>query len=123
MMIDWEKYYPYFQPHEFVCKCGCGLLNMREDHMDMLLKARLIADIPFQISSGCRCPSHNRKERGNLTSEHLRGQGTDITALTMGTREIIVDALKAAGFPRRGLHPAFVHAGSDRTRPLGIYLY
>ena len=123
LVQDWNVYYPFFQPQEFVCKCGCGLLNMQQEHMDMLFRARLLATIPFLISSGTRCDAHNIQVGGNPTSEHLRGQACDIVANNMRTREIVSDALKTAGFVRRGLHRSFVHAGSDGTRPWGIYLY
>ena len=121
--LDWTRFHPFFKPQEFVCKCGCGLLNMAEDHMMMLTEARKIANIPFMISSGSRCVKHNAAVGGHSTSEHLIGKATDIVARTMRTREIVSDALKKAGFLRRGLHPLFIHAGSDHTRPWGLYLY
>ncbi len=111
--MDWSKYAPFFQSTEFDCKCGCGLNNMRESHMDMLLKARKRAKIPFVITSGSRCLAHNAKEGGSLTSDHLSGSGSDIQAISGRQKWIIEEALLAVGFTRLGRGRSFIHAGND----------
>jgi len=122
--MNWDKYKPYFKPSEFVCKCGCGLLLPNEEHLDMLFNARIIADIPFAIQSGTRCPLHNINEGGTTTSDHLTGEGTDIRCLASTTRMKILKALLAAGFNRIGIAKTFIHAGSNKRNPQDVsFLY
>jgi hypothetical protein len=117
MTIDWKDYYPLFTPDEFVCKCGCGKMNMQKEHMDMLFRARILAGIPFVIRSGCRCENHNRNEGGTETSDHLGGWGTDIQAKSGRAKWIIDEALVKAGFTRLGEGSDFYHAGNDPANP------
>jgi zinc D-Ala-D-Ala carboxypeptidase len=122
--MNWDKYKPFFQPSEFVCKCGCGLILPVETHMDMLLEARRLAGIPFLIVSGTRCPVHNARSGGKPGSDHLTGQGTDIRVLASDTRLRIVRALIEAGFRRIGIAGTFIHAGSDNRNPQNVmFLY
>jgi hypothetical protein len=110
---DWDKYAPYFTKEEFDCKCGCGLNNMQESHMDKIYAARISANIPFVIVSGSRCPEHNKKEGGEPTSDHLTGHGTDTQAMSGRAKWRIEEALLDAGFNRMGRGSTFVHAGDD----------
>ncbi len=118
--MNWDKYKPYFNPKELTCKCGCGLLLANEAHLDMLFNARLIADIPFVIQSGTRCPVHNINEGGASNSDHLTGEGTDIRCLASTTRMKIFKALIAAGFNRIGIAKTFIHAGSNKNNPQDV---
>jgi uncharacterized protein YcbK (DUF882 family) len=113
--INWKQYAPEFQSHEFTCRCGCKLNNMHDDFMRKLSKARKIANIPFNITSGCRCASHNRKEGGSISSDHLTGRGVDIRVTNSKHRWIIINALLEVGFNRVGIAKTFIHAG-DETR-------
>jgi len=122
--VDWQRYYPVLQPHEFICKCGCGLLNMRYDHMEMLYQARVISGIPFLISSGSRCPAHNANVGGAFNSDHLGGYGTDVTVNASRTRFIILGNFLRVGFNRIGIGRNFLHAGNDPANPTRVtWLY
>jgi len=118
--INWKKYEPYFVPREFECKCGCGKNNMTKTHMDMLLQARILANIPFVINSGTRCPKHNIASKGSVDSEHLYGEGTDIKCTSSTTRWKIIESLIAAGFGRIGIDEKFIHAGSRTSKPENV---
>ena len=118
--MNWDKYKPFFQPSEFVCKCGCGLILPVETHMDMLLEARRLAGIPFLIVSGTRCPVHNARSGGKPGSDHLTGEGTDIRCMASTTRMRIVKALLASGFNRIGIAKTFIHAGSNKNNPQDV---
>ena len=71
--------------YEVACKCGCGfatadieLVNALEacaDHFAQQLS--LASRIIIHINSWCRCPVHNRHEKGHRTSEHLEGTAAD----------------------------------------------
>ena len=114
---SWMKYQPEFTAAEFDCRCGCGLNNMESGFMDKLWTAREMAGIPFVITSGARCPAHNRDEGGEETSDHLGGHGADISARDSRTRFIILDALIRTGFSRIGIGQSFIHAGDDPANP------
>ena len=118
--MNWDDYFPYFKPNEFTCKCGCGLNNMTDTHMDMLYKARIRAGIPFIINSGTRCTEHNEDIGGKETSDHLPGHGSDIKALSARERFLMVEALLFAGFSRIGIYPTFIHAGSRKDNPQDV---
>lgn len=115
--MNWDKYKPYFKPEEFTCKCGCGKNNMTKKQMDMLLTARIDADIPFVITSGTRCEEHNLYAGGNEYSEHLTGEGTDIRCVFSGHRWIMLKALLKAGFKRIGISTTFIHVGTNKDKP------
>ncbi len=131
--IDWSAYAPLFTEDEFACKCGCGIANVDPSFLTMLYEARQFArwlvnnkhdigrqDIPFVISSGCRCPTHNARETGARQSAHITtpdkpGYAADIVAATGAQRFVIVEALILAGFRRIQPVPAknIIHCDAD----------
>jgi len=114
----------HFKLQEFDCKCGCGSNNMQLYFLDMLERARTAANTPFVITSGFRCPAHNRKEGGKRNSDHLTGEGADIEIPNSRSRFIIVDSLILVGFKRIGIAKTFIHAGSRFDNPQKvIWLY
>ena len=101
------------QREEFTCKCGCGLNNLDEEFYRKLVIAREIAGVPFVITSGRRCPKHNKDEGGSPTSSHLKGLAADIAVRDEEHRYIISDALKDVGFTRLGTAKSFTHVDMD----------
>lgn len=84
-------------------------------------KARMIADTPFKINSGYRCPKHN-KEVGSTSDNHPSGHGSDIEAKTNRKRIKILTGLIKAGFKRIGIHKTFIHA-DDMDKVESCWLY
>ena len=114
----------YFTSKEFDCKCGCGLTGdkMDERFMERLYAARVIAGIPFRITSGIRCQKHNSAVGGEKNSSHLSGHAADIAAVTSDQRFEIVDALIKAGFTRIGSsRPNFIHVDADPYKADGMW--
>ena len=109
----------YFTIDEFKCP-DCGRAEMNEDFLEMLDKARDIAGIPFVITSGFRCPSHNKKIGGRPNSAHLRGLAADIAVTNSRARFLILDALIKAGFRRMGIGKNFIHVDLDNTKPYPV---
>ncbi len=105
----------YFKPHEFECKCGCGLNNVSDELIDLLDAAREEAGVPFIITSGCRCGEHNRKVGGSENSAHLRGLAADIRVSGSQARFKIKKALYSNGAKRIGHHKLFVHVDVDES--------
>ena len=115
--MDWERYKPYFTRDEFLCTCGCGRAEMDQEFMDMLMRARQEANVPFDITrgSGFRCPDHNRAV-GSTSVNHTSGKAADIPARSNFIRARILAGLYAAGFRRIGISfqegAEFVHCDS-----------
>ena len=108
----------YFTDDEFKCNCGCGL-DISQNVKNVILEARIMADIPFVINSGARCLEHNRKIGSRDTSSHIRGLAVDIKATTSREKYIIYKALMNAGATRFGINfdDGFIHFDLDREKP------
>ena len=80
----------HFAEAEFACRC-CGTLPITGISMALLLgleRLRLRIGRPINISSGYRCPDHNRVVGGVWTSQHVNGTAADIYVDGMGVREL-----------------------------------
>lgn len=106
----------YFKLSEFKCPC-CGKAEMDEHFLLLLDQARGIAGVPFYITSGYRCEQHNLTVGGKPDSAHLRGKAADILVSSSKERFAILSGLLRAGFLRIGIHPYFIHADVDYTKP------
>lgn len=68
----------HFNRDEFACRCGCGFDTVDIETLAVLEAVRRHFDAPVTITSGCRCPDHNRKVGGARNSQHVRGRAADI---------------------------------------------
>jgi zinc D-Ala-D-Ala carboxypeptidase len=107
----------YFKKAEFACKCGCRRNEIKQELINKLDKSRDITNTPFIITSGYRCPSHNKSVGGSPSSSHLKGLAVDIKADNSQHRMNIVHGLTSAGFTRIGIHYNFIHADMDTSKP------
>ena len=110
----------YFSEKPWACKCGCGFASIDPHFEQMLNVARFHANTAFYMTSVCRCPSHNLKEGGKATSDHLTGEGGDIVAISSHKRYKILRGLRRAGFVRIGIGKTFIHAGSNKSNPQNV---
>lgn len=106
----------YFKPEEFACKCGCGVNNIQEELIKKLNVARNIAGVPFKITSGYRCPEHNKKVGGVANSSHIDGSAVDIYCDNDSDRFKIILGLLIAGFTRIGIGKDFIHCDIDAKK-------
>lgn len=96
-----------------------------------LEQARIIAGIPFVITSGFRTQKHHeaiykRLGKEPTRSAHLTGHAADIVAKTSGERWTIIQALIKAGFNRIGINKKsnFIHVdNSPNHSPNLIWIY
>lgn len=115
---------PHFSVSEMQCRCGCGEGEMDMAFMQRLEAARVIAAIPFTVTSGFRCSERNAAVGGKPTSAHLSGIAADIAATTSRRRFTIMSALLNVGFTRIGIAADFIHADWDKTKtPRVAWLY
>ena len=71
----------YFSLDEFKCKCGKGCLppqGIDPQLIAVLNEARKDAGTPIYITSGYRCPDHNRACGGATKSYHMTGKAADV---------------------------------------------
>lgn len=94
---------------------------MNPAFLDRLDEARNLAGVPFVITSGYRCPTHNRAV-GSTSDNHTKGIAADIRCVDSNTRYKIVSGLIKLGFSRIGLHKRFVHVDmNDRLDAIWFY--
>lgn len=107
----------HFKLKEFQCKCGCKTNEINADFLEMLVRARKIANTPFRITSGYRCPEHPLSKK-NPTSSHIKGIAVDIAFSNGQNLAIIMGALGGAGFERFGINfeNHFIHVDSDKEK-------
>lgn len=115
----------YFKPHEFACKCGkCGGGIDRMDPwlLQLIDRARERAGVPFVITSGYRCPTHNRNVGGVADSAHVYGLAVDIRTATSQARFAVVKALLSLSARRIGISfkGNFVHVDVDEGKPQDV---
>ena len=102
----------YFKLDEFKCPC-CGEVHMNEMFLDRLDAARKLAGVPFVITSGYRCPKHNKEVGGVPDSAHVKGFAADIKCTNSRNRFLIIDALIKTRFNRLGIGKDFIHVDCD----------
>ena len=84
----------WFVQKEFQCQCGkCGLPEMSFTLIDALDWLRETMGVPFTVTSGYRCPAHNKAVGGAPKSFHLFGKAADITV----TRKILLPLIYKIG--------------------------
>ena len=72
---------------------------------------------PISITSGYRCPAHNRAVGGATQSQHLTGKAADITVKGMAPA-VVADHAEAVGFGGIGRYATFTHVDtrSEKAR-------
>ncbi len=112
----WE-WSPQFTPKEIACR-GDGSLLVNPQALDVLLRARLLADRPFRILSAYRSPRHNALVGGAPKSAHKDGIAFDI-ALAGHEPDELLAVCRAAGFGSFGKYNTFLHVDLREGRRWG----
>ena len=118
----------YIKKHEVECKCGCGAINVSQSLIDRLNTVRILTGRRIDFNSICRCPIHNKNERGTKDSAHLstdekEATGADISCTDSVYRFHLLQALFHVGFKRILVYPTFIHADLDLTKTQHIVKY
>ena len=128
-----------FTLEEFLCKCpeckgklpSKAILSNIEKLANVLQEYRIKLGKPMKISSGYRCPKHNKACGGAAGSIHLTGLAADITVKGMSSEQLFeffsgLDSSKAGKskpvtkFKGVGLYKdsmAFTHVDLGVTKP------
>lgn len=132
IVTNWDRYAPYFKREEFACRCGCGAADMQIDFMDSLLLLRKDLGKAMVVTSGFRCPLHNRNVSSTGESgPHTTGCASDVLAAGAFAYKLVDLAFKygftGLGLQQKGPHTGrYVHLDTlqspDHPRP-GIWTY
>lgn len=87
--LSWNKI-KHFKQSEFTCKCGCGMNNINLNLVQILDEIRDYFGQPITVSSGCRCRSHNSKQKGSSpNSRHISGKAADIVVRNVSKDKVL----------------------------------
>tara|TARA_R100001530_G_C4316299_1_gene154465 strand:- start:819 stop:1178 length:360 start_codon:yes stop_codon:yes gene_type:complete len=113
----------HFSAHEFACRCGCGKKVIDSQFLQLLEDSREGTFVPFVITSGVRCMSHNKAVGGKEHSAHISGKAVDIECKDSMRRFNLLRAL-IRDFDRIGIAKDFIHVDNDITKPKEVtWLY
>ncbi|MCC6475156.1 MAG: DUF882 domain-containing protein [Burkholderiales bacterium] len=101
-----------FQASEFICrcqKCNYSTEEAVEKYINrnliiLLEQIRQMVNRPLIITSGIRCPEHNKAVGGADSSTHLRGEAADIQIGGSRDRYELVMAAMTKGCQRIGVY-------------------
>lgn len=97
----------HFLANEFRCK-HCGELRIDAQLIIKLEELRALVGAPIVITSGYRCPVHNRRVGGVAHSQHMQGKAADLYVNGMNNRELARYA-KQVGFSFIKVYSGWIH--------------
>jgi len=129
---QWKERYPNFSKSELACKCGeCEYVKepkISYTFLDKVQKARSVSPIPYKVTSGCRCWTHNKNEGGAEKSNHLCTEVVSTNALDITYKNgwelfAIIRDLMDAGIKyfRINQKQKFVHFDNRGSMVIGFY--
>ena len=99
------KLAPHFAEKEFACRC-CGMVIVSMELVTKLEEMRQAMGKPIIVSSGYRCPRHNRAVGGAINSYHMKGLAADIHVVGYTAEQLAALAFRfgfdGIGVYRRG---------------------
>ena len=98
-----------FHSAEFMCRCGCGAKEVDPALIQMLQAIRDYFGAAVTVTSGRRCPRHNRRVGGKPNSRHVTGEAADIRVAGVSPAKVHAwcwDHFAHGGF---GKYPTFTH--------------
>ena len=109
---EW-RWGPYFHPREFLC-LHCSILKINDSFMDRLFAIRAALGLPMVITSGYRCPYHNKEiSESGTTGPHTTGHAADVQMAGEGVAHLLgIAGSQMTGFGLKQHGPTkerFVH--------------
>lgn len=108
-----------FSRKEFACKHLCGQDHIDEGLVTLLQEVRDNYGKSMRITSGVRCPDHNKAIGGVKGSAHERGLAVDIECLSSRDRYALLPLLWSR-FDRIGIGATFIHVDIDESKPQDV---
>lgn len=112
-----------FSSDEFQCGCGkCEIQYIEEGLIEKLQKVRDKFGSPIKVTSGYRCPEHNKKIGGAPNSSHTAGLAADIQpkVVTLDSLDLLYDVCYDI-FDNigDGRNKKFIHVDDRPAKPSG----
>lgn len=109
---------PYFKDDDFKCRCGCGM-DISDKLKGLIFEMREDAQVPFVVTSGARCLSHNGSIGSKDTSSHVKGLAVDIAYSSSSIAFEIEHQAHRHGITRIGRNhtKSFIHIDIDSDKP------
>lgn len=106
-----------FAINEFACKGSgcCSIVKIDTELAACLQKVRDHFGKQVIITSGYRCPTHNKAVGGSTNSYHARGMAADIQVKGVAPIEV-AKFLESIGMLGIGLYSNFVHVDTRKTK-------
>ena len=106
-----ERLSPHFSVRELACPC-CGRIRVEPLLIRLLEELRAELGRPIRVTSGYRCPDHNRAVGGVPRSRHLEGRAVDL-ASPPGEQARLIARARRIGFDQTIAYAGrgFVHLG------------
>lgn len=101
----------YFKWAEFACPC-CQKTIIDTELLTLLDQIREDFGDPIKVTSGYRCPDHNKKVGGVPNSTHQKGQGADIAPLNNDVDDLdrlLKSCQKLSWNIGNGINKGFLH--------------
>ncbi len=119
-MINHIKVSRNFHLYEFQCKgknCCGGVVKLDPKVLSCIQKVRSYVQKPVIITSGFRCPKHNKKEGGRKGSYHTQGMAVDYW-VTGYSVKMLAELADYCGFTGIGTYKGkyFIHADTGKKR-------
>lgn len=109
-----------FKLSELCCPC-CWSFNMPDWMLEKIQAVRDDFGFNMQITSACRCESHNRAVGGEVESRHLSGLAIDVKCNQNGLRKLLIKAAEKNGVTGIGIGKTFLHFDWDKREACWIY--
>lgn len=103
-----------FNEREFACK-HCGQISIAQELVQKLQQLRDQLGKPVTVTSGYRCPVHNRNVGGASQSRHMQGQAADIVVPGVSPAQV-ARAAERVGFGGVGRYNTFTHVDVGPAR-------
>ena len=97
----------HFSSAELACKC-CGVYVENKELLFRLEMLRAKLGKPIIITSGYRCPRHNKEVGGVANSQHTKGTAVDIKVAGY-TPAQVAQLAKQCGFTWTKVYSAWTH--------------
>lgn len=104
----------HFCSREFACH-HCGQCKVNMELVIALEKLRKLVNVPIIITSGYRCPIHNKTVGGVKNSQHLFNNAVDVKIKGYSPMQVTKLA-KQCGFIWIKAYPTFTHIDIRRLK-------
>lgn len=111
----------YFKPVEFTaCVPSCSILQMDENFLHRLDRARKLSGVPFILTSAYRSPEWDISKGRSGTGYHTKGRAVDVACDDSHSRACIVRGCLLAGLSC-GISDTFIHIDERRNQIIFLY--